>query len=134
MPSSVRLGARPRMTQARLYSSPVRPCWAMTLGALAVTRGGSWGRILFLNPPPSRGRAFQPRHGQPICRSRRGGAHQRSRYAVEEAASVGAAEQLVGGVLGMRHQAEHRLRLVEDAGDVARRAVVVVGRRELARG
>src|SRR5476651_2032485 len=40
IPSSVRLGVRPRMMQARLYSSPVRPCWAMTLGGTWLTPRG----------------------------------------------------------------------------------------------
>src|SRR6185312_11723904 len=41
MPSSVRLGVRPRMTTARMYSSVVRPCSAMTSGTV-VTRCGSY--------------------------------------------------------------------------------------------
>ena len=40
-------------------------------------------------------------------------------------AAVGAAEQRVAGVLGMRHQAENGAGLVENAGNRARRAVEV---------
>src|SRR3546814_3965825 len=47
----------------------------------------------------------------------------RLHQAVEEGAPVGAAEPGVGKALGMRHEAEHGLGLVVDAGDIAQRAV-----------
>src|SRR6185437_6817752 len=59
---------------------------------------------------------------------------QRLGEAGEKGGAVGAAEDRVGRILGVRHEAEHRLRLVEDAGDAARRAVVVVLFRQGTRG
>ena len=50
---------------------------------------------------------------------------QRAHQPVEEGLAVGAAEEWVAGVFGMRHQAENRAGLVEDAGDRASRAVEV---------
>ena len=43
----------------------------------------------------------------------------------KNAIAVGAAEIRIGGVFGVRHQAEHGTALVEDAGDRMRRAVEV---------
>src|SRR3546814_15921416 len=47
----------------------------------------------------------------------------RLNQAVEEGATVGAAEPGVGKALGMRHEAENGLGLVVDVGDIAQRAV-----------
>src|SRR5690348_9266827 len=44
---------------------------------------------------------------------------QRGDEAGEEGQAVGAAEQRVGGVLGVRHQPQDRAAVVEDAGDGA---------------
>ena len=53
---------------------------------------------------------------------------------VEQRLAVGRAEQRLDGVLRMRHQAQHVLGAVEDAGDVARRAVGVVASSSVAVG
>src|SRR5262245_36468947 len=50
---------------------------------------------------------------------------QRMRKPADERAAVGAALQRVDGVLGVGHHPQHVLGLVEDAGDVAGRAVGV---------
>ena len=53
---------------------------------------------------------------------------------VEQRLAVGAAHQRIDEILRMRHQAEHAQIGAVDAGDVARAAVAVGFRRDLARG
>src|SRR4051812_13448624 len=103
--SSTWLGARPSFSQTSAYSASVRPRATASSspgGDIAVTR--SRGR------PDALGRdvagwdkAHRPEDDQAVLRPR----------------------ERVHRVLGMRHEPEDVARLVADAGDVARRAVMI---------
>src|SRR6185437_11627446 len=149
MPSSVRFGSRPMIFTARAYSSGVRPCWA-TISGVIVTREKTKETNRQGAKAPSKTRRHTGASRYPSRRRtmdpgfRRGGyknflvswrlgvlsffllrSTQGLRNAFEKTYAVGVAEQRVGGVLGMRHQAEHAFALIENAGDVASRAVKV---------
>src|SRR5512145_3411545 len=95
----------------RSYSSAVRPwAWAsssVTLGSAAVTP-----------PPPGCHVRALPLEERAVFDE---GAEDR----MEDQGAVGAAHRGLGGPLGVRHQAQHRALLVDDAGDVVERAVGV---------
>src|SRR6266536_1165475 len=116
MPVSVRFGVRPRIAQARSNSSRLRPSSpansAVTLLPIMLFR--------------ERGRLARMRPGRPRSDRDAGASLQRAHQAVEEGAAVGSPQQRIGRVFGMRHQAEDRAALVEDAGDGAGRAVEII--------
>src|SRR5688572_624279 len=101
MPSSTMVGSRPMMRSRRWYSSGARPCSATTCGVITGSLGSLTGGFF--------SGAFM--------------SGDRGDEAFEQALAVGTAETRLDGVLGMRHHAEHRLGLVEDAGDAAQRAI-----------
>src|SRR5471032_123262 len=109
MPSSPMVGVRPMILSRRSYSSGARPCSATTFGVIV----GSFGSLT--------GGFFSAAIVTTIY-SREG-----LDNTFEQRLAIGATEHRLGGVLRMRHQAHHRLDLVEDAGDVADRAVGVSG-------
>src|SRR5215472_672941 len=69
---------------------------------------------------------------QEARRNKRRASLQGANEAGEEGLPIGAAEERIGSILGMRHQAEDRAGLVEDAGDRMRRAVEIFCLRHLA--
>src|SRR3546814_14111509 len=81
-------------------------------------RISDWSSDVCSSDLPRESRAASP-DARWLARNSRKRLHQ----AVEEGAPVGAAEPGVGKALGMRHEAEHGLGLVVDAGDIAQRAV-----------
>src|SRR5207248_8012281 len=81
-------------------------------------------RLTLPSPPACGGRGKKKAMAGDLCEERHD-LLQRAYQPFEEGLAVGAAEQRVGGVLGMRHQSENCAGLVEDAGDRARRAVEV---------
>src|SRR5579863_4949252 len=112
MPVSVRLGVRPRIAEARANSSALNPISAANSAVtLELIIGARMSRVLQDGPRRS--------------------SLQRADKAVEKGPAVGAAEERIGGVLGVRHQPQNRAGVVEDAGDGAGRAVevIVVGQR-----
>src|SRR5215469_13723379 len=103
MPSSVRLGARPMIFRIRSYSSAVSPCSATMSGVIAGSAaiGLPLGGLFTMMPCSRKSLHHAPEHG----------------------ASVGGAVQRLDRILGMGHQPQDVLGLVEDAGDSAGRAV-----------
>src|SRR3546814_18540996 len=83
-------------------------------------RISDWSSDVCSSDLPRESRAASP-DARWLARNSRKRLHQ----AVEEGAPVGAAEPGVGKALGMRHEAEHGLGLVVDAGDIAQRAVEI---------
>src|SRR5476649_1372891 len=109
MPSSTIVGVRPMILSRRSYSSGARPCSATTCGVIA----GSFGSLTG---------GFFSAAIVTTQYSREG-----LENTFEQRLAIGAAEHRFGRVLRMRHQSQHRLGLVEDAGDVADRAVGIAG-------
>src|SRR5450755_4686997 len=105
MPSSTMVGVRPMIFSRRSYSSGASPCSATTCGVIV----GSFGSLT--------GGFFSTAITTTIY-SREG-----LDNAFKQRLAIGATEHRLGGVLRMGHQAHHGLGLVEDAGDVADRAV-----------
>ena len=64
---------------------------------------------------------------QEAGRNKRRGSLQSANEAGEEGLPIGAAEERIGSVFGMRHEAEDGAGFVEDAGDRSRRAVEIFG-------
>src|SRR5205807_9045300 len=124
MPSSVSFGMRPRIAIARSNSSALSPCAAANSG---VTLLPPVIRYPERGVPPACGR--DGRGPNPPPRSL-----QRADEAAKEGLPVGAAEERVGRVLGMGHQAQDRARLVKDTGDRAGRAVEIVIVAQMSRG
>src|SRR5205085_4845127 len=124
MPSSVRFGMRPRIAIARSNSSALSPCAAANSG---VTLLPPVIRYPERGVPPACGR--DGRGPNPPPRSL-----QRADEAGKEGLPVGAAEERVRRVLGMRHQSEDGAGFVEDASDRAGRAVEIVIIAQLSRG
>src|SRR5215469_6575361 len=69
---------------------------------------------------------------QEARRNKRRASLQGANEAGEESLPIGAAEERIGSILGMRHQAEDSAGFVEDASDCMRRAVEIFGLRHLA--
>src|SRR5712692_5166956 len=105
IPSSVMLGARPMIFSTRSYSSGVSPCSAATRGVIA----GSTAVGLFTPKP----------------RTRQVPSRQSFHDAFEHGPAVGRALQGFHRVFRMGHQAQDIFGVVEDARDVAGRAVRV---------
>src|SRR5579883_3517088 len=105
MPSSTMVGSRPMILSNRSYSSGARPCSATICGVIC----GSFGSLT--------GGSFSA--AMVTTTYSRKGLDQ----AFEQCLAVTAAEQRLHGVLRMRHQAHHRLGLVEHASDVLDRTV-----------
>src|SRR5437763_1553680 len=125
MPSSVRFGVRPRIAIARSNSSALSPCSAASSGVILL-RGSS------VIAEQERRRPAGNAGQRPAVRVY--ASLQRADKAGKEGLPVSAAEKRVGRVLGVRHQAQHRARLVEDTGDRSSRAVEIVGIAKLSRG
>src|SRR5262249_12981638 len=96
---------RPMILSRRSYSSGARPCSATICGVIVGSLGSLTGGFFSWAMVTTR-------------YSREGLDH-----SLEQRLAIDAAEHLLHGVLGMRHQPHHGLRLVEAAGDVADRAV-----------
>src|SRR6185312_13231123 len=109
MPSSTMVGSRPMIFSSRAYSSGARPCSATTCGVIFGSLGSLTG-------------GFFSAAMVTTTYSRKG-----LDQSFEQRLAVAAAEQRLHGVLRMRHQAHHRLGLVEHAGDVLDRAVGIAG-------
>src|SRR5690242_8323169 len=109
MPSSTRVGVRPMILSRRSYSSGANPCSATICGVMAGSLGNLTGGLFSAAIVTKR---YSPKGFD---------------QAFEQGLAVGAAEHRFGGVLRVGHQAQHRLGLVEDAGDIVNRAVGVAG-------
>src|SRR5947209_1447803 len=109
MPSSTIVGVRPMILSRRSYSSVARPCSATTCGVIVGSLGSLTGGFFSAAIVTTQ----YSREGLDNT--------------FEQRLAVGAAEHRLGGVLRMRHQPHHRLGLVEDARDVADRAVGIAG-------
>src|SRR5690242_5601014 len=124
MPSSVRFGMRPRIATARSNSSRLSPCSAASSGVTLLRFSNVIVEEERRRPAGNAGRRPAVR----IYVSLQG-----ADQAGKEGLPVGAAEERVGGVLGVRHQPQDGAGLVEDAGDRTGRAVEIVVVAELPR-
>src|SRR5574340_950928 len=111
-PSSVKLGARPRLRQIRSNSSADSPCCAAWS---AVTPAGWCSRFMMSMSGGHRGGALVFAFGV------------RRHHRPEQLQAVLAALDLLTGVLGMGHQSKDVAAGADDPGDVVQGAVGIGG-------
>src|SRR6516164_5909023 len=104
IPSSVKLGGRPRSFRIRSYSSGLSPCSAISSGVMAgsfeVTAVSDWA---------SASRRYLEMIDQPR----------------EQTTAVGPPHRGFDVIFRMRHHPEHILAVIDDTGDAVHRAVVI---------
>jgi hypothetical protein len=114
-PSSVKVGVRPSMLTSRSYSNSVMPCSATSAGVMAGSPGRGWTCDAVVAE-------CDDAHARHASEHRLEDGLNSGRPSVEPSSRF-------ERPLGVRHHAEHVARRVDDAGDVAQRAVGVGGGR-----